>query len=74
MNNPGTFLVVQWLRLQDSTAVGMGPIPCWGTKILHATQYSKQNKTNIYIYTHTHINHPTQLVQISAVYYEKFRN
>ena len=51
MNNPGTSLWVQWLRLQDFTAGGMSPIPCWGPKIRHATQYSKQNK---YTHTHTH--------------------
>ena len=32
-----TELAVQWLKLLASTAVGMGLIPRWGTKILHAT-------------------------------------
>ena len=32
----GTSLVVQWLRLCTFTAGGMGSIPGWGTKILHA--------------------------------------
>ena len=33
----GTSLVVQWLKLHASTAVGMGLIPRWGTKVPHAT-------------------------------------
>ena len=33
----GTFLAIQWLRLQDSTAGSMGLIPGWETKILHAS-------------------------------------
>ena len=36
MNNPGTSLWVQWLRLQDFTAGGMSPIPCWGPNIPRA--------------------------------------
>ena len=40
----GTSLVVQWLRLCASTSVGMGLIPGWGTKILHATRLG-QKKT-----------------------------
>ena len=36
----GTSLVVQWLRLCATTAGGMGSIPDWETKILHATQSS----------------------------------
>ena len=34
----GTFLGVQWLRLQASTAGGVGSIPDWGTKIPRASQ------------------------------------
>ena len=34
----GTSLAVHWLRLHTSTAGGMGSIPGWGTKILHATR------------------------------------
>ena len=34
---PGTSLAVQWLGHCTSTAGGMGLIPGWGTKILHAT-------------------------------------
>ena len=37
-------LAVQWLRLQVSTAGGMGLIPGWGTKILHAMQMMKKIK------------------------------
>ena len=37
----GTSLAVQWLRLGASTAGGMGSIPGWGTKILHAPQPKK---------------------------------
>ena len=33
----GTSLAVQWLRLHAPSADGMGLIPGWGTKILHAT-------------------------------------
>ena len=32
-----TELAVQWLKLHASTAVGMGLIPRWGTKVPHAT-------------------------------------
>ena len=39
-----TFLVVQWLRLRASNAGAVGSIPSWGTKILHAEQYSQENK------------------------------
>ena len=40
-NNPilkdlGTFLTCQWLRLCAVNAGGVGLIPAWGTKILHA--------------------------------------
>ena len=34
--------MVQWLRLRASTAGGTGPIPDWGTKILHAAQPKKK--------------------------------
>ena len=30
--------MVQWLRLQASTAGGTGSIPGWGNKILHAAR------------------------------------
>ena len=40
----GTFLAVQWLRLQASTAGGVGSIPDWGTKIPHAPQHGKKKK------------------------------
>ena len=32
----GNSLVVQWLELHASTAGGMGSVPGWGAKILHA--------------------------------------
>ena len=38
----GTLLVVQWLRVRASTAAGMGSIPGWGTKILHAVWLEKK--------------------------------
>ena len=41
----GTSLAVQWLKLCTSTAGGMGSIPGWETKILHAVQCS-QNMNN----------------------------
>ena len=34
----GTSLAIQWLRLCVSTAGGMGSVPGWGARILHATQ------------------------------------
>ena len=37
----GTSLAVLWLRLHASTARGMGSVPGWGTKILHATKWSQ---------------------------------
>ena len=40
----GTYLVVQWLRLQISTAGGMGSILGWGTKIPHTVQPPKKKK------------------------------
>ena len=40
----GTFLAVQWLRLQASTAGGVGSIPDWGTKIPRAPQHGKKKK------------------------------
>ena len=40
----GTSLVVQWLGLHPSTTRGMGSIPGWGTKILHAMQQKKKKK------------------------------
>ena len=42
MRNLGTFLVVQWLRSWASTAWGIGSIPGWGTKILHAMQHDQK--------------------------------
>ena len=46
----GTFLVVQWLRLHASTAGGMGSIPGWGTKMLHALQCGKKKKKNCHYF------------------------
>ena len=40
----GTSLVVQWLRGQASSAGGVGLIPGWGTRIMHAQCCSPQNK------------------------------
>ena len=37
-------MAVQWLRIRASNAGGMGSIPGWGAKILHVTQYGKENK------------------------------
>ena len=39
-----TSLVVQWLRLQASTAWGMGLIPGQGSKILHAIWCGQKRK------------------------------
>ena len=46
----GTFLAVQWLRLQASTAGGVGSIPDWGTKIPRAPQHGKKKKKQKKIY------------------------
>ena len=40
----GTSLVVQWLRLQASTAGGTGSIPGRGTEILHAAWHGQKKK------------------------------
>jgi len=40
----GTFLQVQWLGLQASTAGGIGSTLGQGTKILHATQPKKKRE------------------------------
>ena len=40
----GNFLVGQWLTHCASTAGGVGLIPGWGTKILHAVCYSQERK------------------------------
>jgi len=37
-------VVVQWLRLDVSTAGGISSIPGWGTKILHASRFGKKEK------------------------------
>ena len=36
--------MAQWLRIWASTAGDLGSIPSWGTKILHAMQYSQKKK------------------------------
>ena len=36
--------MVQWLRLHASTAVDMGSIPGWGTKIPHAIWPKKEKE------------------------------
>ena len=40
----GTSPVVQWLRLHAFIAGGMGSIPDWGTRILHAARCAKKKK------------------------------
>ena len=35
-------LEIQWLGLRTSTTKGTSSIPGWGTKILHATRYSRK--------------------------------
>ena len=40
----GTSLAIQWLRLQASTAGGVGSIPGLGTKLLHAAWHSQRKK------------------------------
>ena len=39
-------MVVQWLRLQASTAEGMGSVPGQGTRIQHASQTKTNKQTN----------------------------
>ena len=43
----GTFLAVQWLRLQTPIAGGAGSIPARGTKIPQATQCSQKKKKSV---------------------------
>ena len=43
----GTSLVVQWLRLQASTAGGTGSIPGQGTKITHAAGCDQKKKERV---------------------------
>ena len=38
--------MVQWLGLDAFTAVGLGSIPGWGTKILQAKWRGQNNKNN----------------------------
>ena len=45
----GTSQAVQWLTFCASTAGGMGSIPGWGTKILHAARYSQKKKKVILV-------------------------
>ena len=47
---PGTFLVVQWLRLCASIVVGMGSIPDQGTRTPTVVWHSKKKPEN-QIYT-----------------------
>ena len=42
--NPGTSLLVKWLRLHTSNAGSVGLIPGQGTKILDAVQCSQKVK------------------------------
>ena len=38
------FPVVQWLRLRGSIARGVGSVPGWGAKILHAVWHGQKKK------------------------------
>jgi len=40
----GTFLAVQWLRLNASNAGDTGSISCWGTKMLYAILAGSKKK------------------------------
>ena len=42
----GTCLVIQWLRLHASNAVGMASIPDQGAMILNAVQHCQNNNNN----------------------------
>ena len=60
---PWTSLVVQWLRICASTVGGLGSVPDWGTKILHATQcrqkstkYSCYKCTELCVSIHFQVN------------------
>lgn len=50
-NMSGTSLVIQWVRLHDSTAWGTGLTLGWRTKVPHPTQWGqkKKKKNNISI-------------------------
>jgi len=43
----GNSLVVQWLGLHTSTAVGMSLIPVWRTKIQHASQQDQKKSVEL---------------------------
>ena len=43
VQDSGTSLAVQWLRLCASNAKGVGSIPGWGTKIPHAIWRGQEN-------------------------------
>ena len=49
----GTSLAVQWLRLQVSTAGGMGSICGQGSRIPHATLHNQQKKKCILLFLWT---------------------
>ena len=40
----GDFLAAQWLRLHASSGGGVGSVPGWETKILHAAWYSQKKR------------------------------
>ena len=43
----GTSLAVQWLGLGTFTAVALGSIPGWGTKILQDMKHSQKKKKEL---------------------------
>ena len=42
--------MVQWLRLHTSSAVGLGPIPGQGTKVLHTPWQGPKKKKKSLLY------------------------
>ena len=44
LSKSGNSLVVQWLELRAFTAMGLGLIPGWGTKIMQAVWHSTARK------------------------------
>ena len=60
--NPGTSLVVQWLRLCTSTAGGTDLIPGQGTVIPSAVHYGQKQKKASFLF---HFQHPPKLLSLS---------
>ena len=68
-------LVAQWLRLRASTALGVGAIPVWGTKILHTAQLDQKRKKKIQNKqkTHLQIQSQSEVLKVRTSTYENIQ-